>query len=124
MSDTLARKDDFEIRRKHLAKLTDEELKNYFWELADNVVSPLILLAKNHTSPAIERSVLLRMGFSSLEAKAIVDKVIQHHLISKGAGNVVYRFSVINKIPIRESGLILIQNFGWEALEASFEVTK
>ncbi len=124
MNDTLVRQDDFEARRKHLASMSDEELKNYFWSLADKAISPLIDLATTHTSPAIERSVLLRMGFSSLEAKAIVDKTIQHHLMGKGAGHVVYRYSTISKTSIREAGLHLIQNLGWEDVEASFEVTK
>ena len=124
MSDAFVRQDDFESRRKHLASMTDEELKNYFWALADKTVSPLIDLATTHTSPAIERSVLLRMGFSSLEAKAIVDKTIQHHLMGKGAGHVVYRYSTLCKTSIRDAGLHLIQNLGWEDVEASFEVSK
>ncbi len=124
MSDTIARKDDFEVRRKHLATMTDEELKNYFWNLADKAVSPLIDLATTHTSPAIERSVLLRMGFSSLEAKALVDKTIQHHLMGKGAGHVVFRYSTLRKISIREAGIQLMQSLGWEDVEASFEVAK
>lgn len=46
-----------------------------------------------YTSPAVERSVLLRMGFSSIEAKAIVDGCIEHNLIAHGAGNVIYRLA-------------------------------
>ena len=38
-------------------------------QLTGQLVDPLLELAKENTSPAIERSVLLRMGFSSLEAK-------------------------------------------------------
>ncbi|HQN74738.1 MAG TPA: ornithine aminomutase subunit alpha [Bacillota bacterium] len=122
MSNRKFREDDFEIRRKHLEQLSDEELKNRFWELADQTVTPLIDLAYKNTTPAIERSVLLRMGFSSLEAKDIVEKVINNGLIGKGAGHVVYRLSQIEKIDIREAGLKLISNHGWDKVKKSFGV--
>jgi D-ornithine 4,5-aminomutase subunit alpha len=122
LSNRKFREDDFEIRRKHLEQLSDEELKNRFWELADQTVTPLIDLAYKNTTPAIERSVLLRMGFSSLEAKDIVEKVINNGLIGKGAGHVVYRLSQIEKIDIREAGLKLINNHGWDKVKKSFGV--
>jgi len=122
LSNRKFREDDFEIRRKHLEQLSDEELKNRFWELADQTVTPLIDLAYKNTTPAIERSVLLRMGFSSLEAKDIVEKVINNGLIGKGAGHVVYRLSQIEKIDIREAGLKLISNHGWDKVKKSFGV--
>jgi len=122
LSNRKFREDDFEIRRKHLEQLSDEELKNRFWELADQTVTPLIDLAYKNTTPAIERSVLLRMGFSSLEAKDIVEKVINNGLIGKGAGHVVYRLSQIEKIDIREAGLKLIGNHGWDKVKNSFGV--
>ena len=62
----MERKDDFQARRQHLADLSDQELHQRFWDLLDQVVEPLAQLARTHTSPAIERSVLLRMGFSSI----------------------------------------------------------
>lgn len=86
----IKRADDFEIRRQHLKNLSDQELEQRFWDLAGKIVDPLIELARNNTTPAIERSVLLRMGFSSLEAKAIVENTIDRGLMGKGAGNVVY----------------------------------
>lgn len=118
------RPDDYEKRRKHLMNLTDEELYQKFWELADKACSPLIDLAYKNTSPAIERSVLLRMGFSSLEANTLVEKVILNELISKGAGHVVYRYSNLRKISIKEAGLELINDKGWKEVKASFEVKK
>ncbi|MBN2504337.1 MAG: ornithine aminomutase subunit alpha [Bacilli bacterium] len=124
MSQTQIRPDDFASRRKHLEKLTDNELKAYFWSLADKTVSPLIELAKTHTTPAIERSVLLRMGFSSLEAGAIVEKTIQHHLIGKGAGHVVYKYAKLTDLSIRNAGLTLMNGEGWDEIQASFEVRK
>jgi D-ornithine 4,5-aminomutase subunit alpha len=63
---------------------------------------------RENTSPAIERSVLLRMGFSSLEAKAIVDGCVEKSLLGHGAGNVVYRYSKHTGQEIREAGLALL----------------
>ncbi|HEY8364452.1 MAG TPA: ornithine aminomutase subunit alpha [Haloplasmataceae bacterium] len=120
----MTRQDDFEKRRKHLSQLSDEELKNRFWELANQVVQPLIDLAKTHTTPAIERSVLLRMGFSSIEAQSLVEKVIDNGLIGKGAGHVVYRLAQLKKLSIRDAGLALIANKYWDEVLASFGVVK
>ena len=117
------RTDDFASRRTHLANLSDQELKKRFWDLADKAVEPLIQLAYKNTTPAIERSILLRMGFSSIEASALVEKTIQHHLISKGAGHVVYRYSQLEKLSIREAGLKLIDDLGWHEVMESFGVT-
>ncbi len=116
------RPDDFALRRAHLEKLTDSELHRYFWSLADKAVAPLLALAKSHTSPAIERSVLLRMGFSSLEAKALVEKTIHHRLIGKGAGHVVFRYANLTKSELRTAGLELLEDIGWEKVAASFGV--
>jgi D-ornithine 4,5-aminomutase subunit alpha len=116
------RQDDFEKRREHLNNLSDEELYDLFWNYAQETCKPLIQLAYNHTSPAIERSVLLRMGFSSIEAKLLVDKTIDHRLMGKGAGHVVYRYAMISKKQIREAGLALINDHGWQEVIHSFEV--
>lgn len=124
MDKLLVREDDFEARREHLKDLTDEQLKERFWSLADQVVEPLMKLAKNHTTPAIERSILLRMGFSSLEAKALVDKVLDHGLIAKGAGHVVYRAAELKKCSIRDAGLSLIEGELWSEVAHSFGVSK
>jgi len=124
MEKSNVRIDDFETRRKHLVNLTDEELKARFWQLTDQTVAPLVTLAKTHTSPSIERSVLLRMGFSSLEAKTIVDQTIEHHLMGKGAGHCVYKYSVVTKKPIREAGLDLLKGEGWNIVMESFGVIK
>ena len=66
----------FAERRRHLAHLSDEELYTLFWELTEEVVEPLLQAGREYTTPAIERSILLRMGFSSLEAQAIVRGVM------------------------------------------------
>jgi D-ornithine 4,5-aminomutase subunit alpha len=123
MNNRKVREDDYLKRREHLASLSDEQLKQRFWELAEIAVNPLVDLAYKNTSPAIERSVLLRMGFSSLEAKNLVDKVINHGLISKGAGHVVYRLSKIENTEVRKAGLDLINDKGWDKVLKSFEVS-
>ena len=118
MKTNQTRTDDYPTRRAHLTSLSDTALKNRFWELANQAVLPMIDFAKTHTSPSIERSVLLRMGFSSLEAKALVDKVILHQLIGKGAGHVVYRFSLLQNCSVRAAGLALLHDQGWDEIKA------
>ena len=103
------RNDDFKERREHLDFYSDEELKTYFFELTDQLVHPILNLAFDYTTPAIERSVLLRMGFSSIEAKTITDKFFEHNLLSHGAGHIVYLYAKNNKLSIREAGLKLLE---------------
>jgi len=110
----------FEERRKHLANLSDDELKERFWELGEKIVEPLLELGKVNTSPSIERSVLLRMGFSSLEANQIVDGVLARNLLGKGAGHVVYRLSREKDISIRAAGLALCGDEYWDDVVGYF----
>jgi D-ornithine 4,5-aminomutase subunit alpha len=118
MKGLLKREDDYEARREHLKNLTDDELKSKFWGLIDQITDPLLDLAKTHTSPSIERSVLLRMGFSSIEAKPLVEMAIDHGLIGFGVGHVIYRISKEYGIEIRTAGLELIEGKHWDkALE-------
>jgi len=111
---------NFEERRKHLAHLTDEELKTRFWELGEKIVDPLLELGKTHTSPSIERSVLLRMGFSSIEATKIVNEVIARNLMGKGAGHVVYRLAKEKGLTIRAAGLALCDDEYWDDVTRFF----
>lgn len=121
MKGYIKRDDDFNNRRKHLANLTDEELKQRFWELAEKAVDPLLDLARTHTTPSIERSVLLRMGFSSLEAKPLVEGAVDRGLIGKGVGHVVYRISKDKNIPLRQAGLEMIEGKHWDDAVAIFK---
>ncbi|WIF94387.1 ornithine aminomutase subunit alpha [Caminicella sporogenes] len=114
MKGYIKREDDFQKRRKHLANLTDEELKARFWELLEKIVDPLLELARTHTTPSIERSVLLRMGFSSLEAKPLVEGAIDRGLMGKGVGHIVYRISKEKNIPLRQAGLEMIEGKHWD----------
>ncbi|MFW6119311.1 MAG: ornithine aminomutase subunit alpha [Petrotogales bacterium] len=118
------RRDNFKSRSKHLREMSDEELDRYFWELADRITEPLIDLAKDHTSPSIERSVLLRMGFNSLESKAIVDKLVKKGLLGKGAGHIVYRISRINNEDIIETGKKLASGELWDLVDQEFKGVK
>lgn len=121
MKGYIKREDDFQERRKHLANLSDEELKQRFWELAEKTVEPLLELARTHTTPSIERSVLLRMGFSSLEAKPLVEGAIDRGLIGKGVGHVVYRIAKEKNIPLRQAGLEMIEGKHWDDAVAIFK---
>ena len=113
---SLERSDDFEERRKHLRAMSDEQLHQRFWELAEQLVAPLISEARTHTSPAIERSVLLRMGFSSVEAKALVEQFGERELLHRGAGHLVLELAQIREIEVREAGLALLAGDGWGIL--------
>lgn len=118
MKGFMKREDDYAQRSAHLKGLSDEQLKERFWSLIEQVVDPMIDLAKTHTSPSVERSVLLRMGFSSIEAKPLVDGAIERGLMGKGVGHVVYKVSKDQNISIREAGLGLIEGKYWDlALE-------
>lgn len=117
----MSRIDDYKDRRQHLEHLSDEELEAKFWELAEKIVEPIVELAYTNTTPSIERSVLLRMGFSSLESKTIVDNAIDRGLIGKGAGHIVYRAAKENGISIRDAGLKLVQGEFWDEIAKSFK---
>ncbi|MGL5256451.1 MAG: ornithine aminomutase subunit alpha [Proteocatella sp.] len=117
----MKRADDFAQRRAHLANLSDQELYERFWALASDIVDPLLELGQKNTSPAIERSVLLRMGFSSIEAKAIVDGVIDRGLMGKGAGHVIYKLAKSQNIEVREAGVALAEGKLWTEAVALFK---
>ncbi|QMS85164.1 ornithine aminomutase subunit alpha [Candidatus Xianfuyuplasma coldseepsis] len=115
--------DDFETRREHLKHMSDQELKQYFLQLADKIVDPLLDLAYKNTSKSIERSILLRMGFNSLEAKTIVDILHENNLLRKGSGQCVYLVSKKFNVTIRKAGEFIENNKGIEFLLSHFEVT-
>jgi len=116
------RNDDFSTRREHLKNMSDQELRAYFLELSEKIVDPLLDLAYNHTSKSIERSILLRMGFSSIEAKAIVEVINEKNLLSKGAGHCVYALAQKKQITIHEAGLLIQEGLEIEYLMEYFKV--
>ncbi|UUX33504.1 ornithine aminomutase subunit alpha [Fundicoccus culcitae] len=111
---------NFEEARQPLAHLSDEALKDHFWELIDEIIAPLLKMGHEYTSPSIERSVIMRMGFSSTEATAIVDQVLKYDFMSKGAGHLVYRIAKENDLSIRQAGLELGEGKHWDQVEAIF----
>jgi len=110
------RPDDFASRRERLRALSDEELHAYFWSLVDEIVAPLIQEARTHTTPSIERSVLLRMGFSSIEAKALVDQLTERGLLGHGAGRLVMELAKRKGVTVREAGTAMLEGRYWEEL--------
>jgi D-ornithine 4,5-aminomutase subunit alpha len=112
----IERPDDFATRRARLSAMSDAELHSYFWSLADRIVAPLIEAARSHTTPSIERSVLLRMGFSSLEAQALVERMSQRDLLGHGAGRLVLELAKTKQISVRDAGVALLAGEYWQEL--------
>lgn len=112
------RKDDFSSRRKHLEGLSDEQLHAHFWSLVDRLVQPLVEEARTHTTPSIERSVLLRMGFSSLETRPLVNRMLEKGLLGRGAGNLILKLAQSKGLSVREAGIGLLEGKYWEELPA------
>lgn len=110
------RPDDFATRRRHLDALPDDDLQAYFWRLVEQIVQPLVEEARTHTSPAIERAVLLRMGFSSLETKPLVDQMFARGLLGHGAGHLILKLAQRKGLSVREAGLGLLAGTYWEDL--------
>ena len=110
------REDDFESRREALRLLSDSELHDHFWDLVEQIVAPLLDEAQTHTSPSIERSVLLRMGFSSIEAKKLVEAISERSLLAHGAGRLVLELAQSKGIDIREAGNELLAGRYWDDL--------
>jgi D-ornithine 4,5-aminomutase subunit alpha len=112
----MERADDYQKRRAHLKKLSDDQLKDYFWELIEKILAPIVEEARTHTSPSIERSVLLRMGFSSIEAKALVTMMTERGLLGRGAGRLVLTVAGKHGLDARNAGLALIDGAHWDDL--------
>lgn len=113
----MKRNDDFEVRRSAIRNLSDEQLHQRFWQLSQQLIEPMIDLAQEHTTPSIERSVLLRMGASSIEASTIVGYAIASGVIGSGAGHCVvkvmrhYHFSLRKAIEMCMDEAFFTQNF-------------
>ncbi len=100
----------FEARREQLRQMSDEELKTRFWELCNQVVEPIVDLARTHTSPSIERSVLLRMGIDSVSAHGVVERVYEAGLLGKGAGHVVLKVAQKTGKDVRSAAAAILEN--------------
>ncbi|HAP42765.1 MAG TPA: ornithine aminomutase [Spirochaetaceae bacterium] len=102
----------FEQRRDVLKKLSDQELKDRFWTLCNQVVQPIAELAKTHTSPSIERAVLLRMGVDSVTTHGVVTRVNEAGLLGKGAGQVLLKVSQKTGKDIRAAAQAILDDAG------------
>ncbi len=100
----------FDQRREELKKMSDAELKARFWQLCDQAIAPIVDLAKTHTSPSIERSVLLRMGIDSISSHGVVDRIYEAGLLGKGAGHVVLKLAQKNGTDVRTAAVAILEN--------------
>ena len=112
----LQRADDFETRRVRLKSLSDQELYDYFWALVDQVVAPLVEEARSHTTPSIERSVLLRMGLSSQESRELVVRMQECGLLGHGAGRLLLELARLKRIAPRQAASALLSGRYWDEL--------
>jgi D-ornithine 4,5-aminomutase subunit alpha len=116
----MVRPDTFHEVRKHLAGLSDEQLEARFWELSDEVVAPLVGLARTHTSPSIERSVLMRMGVDSRTCMAVVSECEKRGLLGHGAGHAVWVCMQSWGCDAPAAAARLAADEGWDLLEAKW----
>ncbi len=93
----------FEARRQQLRNMSDEQLKERFWELCNQMVEPMVEYGRKYTSMSIERSVLLRMGIDSVTSQGVVSRVNEAGLLGKGAGHVVLKLSQKLGVNLREA---------------------
>jgi D-ornithine 4,5-aminomutase subunit alpha len=56
------------------------------------------------------------MGFSSLETKPLVNRMLEKGILGHGAGNLVLKLAQRQGISVREAGLSLIDGKYWEEL--------
>ncbi|WP_168581562.1 D-ornithine 4,5-aminomutase subunit OraS [Gephyromycinifex aptenodytis] len=108
------------LRVEELSKLSDEDLKTRFWELSHQMMRPVVELARTHTSPSIERAVLLRMGIDSVSSHGVVDKIYEKGLLGKGAGHVVLKLSHERGLSLREAAALIVTDE--TVLDGLFEI--
>lgn len=116
----MSREDTYLQERGHVAGLSDAELEARFWELTRQVVDPLVALARTHTSPSIERSVLMRMGIDSPTCMAVVAECEKRGLLGHGAGQVVLRCGTTWGVPVPEAAARLAAGEGWDVVERTW----
>lgn len=118
--DGMVRPDTFNEVRQHLADLTDAELEASFWSLSKQCVDPMVDLARTHTSPSIERSVLMRMGIDSVTCKAVVAECETRQLLGHGAGHVVLVAMRAWGVDAPTAASRLASGEGWDVAEAKW----
>jgi D-ornithine 4,5-aminomutase subunit alpha len=68
----------------------------------------MVDLARTHTSPSIERSVLLRMGIDSVSSQGVVSTIHDAGLLGKGAGHVLLRLAQRQGIDVRAAAAAVL----------------
>lgn len=116
----MVRPDTYQDVRAHLSQLDDPALEARFWELSRQVVQPLIEIARTHTSPSIERSVLMRMGVDSVTCKAVVAECETRGLLGHGAGHVVLVCMQAWGCDAPEAARRLAAGEGWDLVDAKW----
>jgi D-ornithine 4,5-aminomutase subunit alpha len=112
----------YEQRRRELGEMTDEQLKARFWKLCGQAMDPVVELARTHTSPSIERSVLLRMGIDSLSSHGVVERIHRAGLLGKGAGHVLLLVAERRGTDVKGAAAAILEDeavLGGLALEGS-----
>ncbi|MFD9698195.1 D-ornithine 4,5-aminomutase subunit OraE [Lentzea sp. NPDC059081] len=95
-------------RLADLRALGLEKLRDRFWELAGLAVEPLAEFARAHTTPSIERSVLLRMGLDSVQAKELVDLAVREGWLGDGVGGVLRRHADVHTMTLDQAHAALL----------------
>jgi len=116
----VVRPDTYRTVREHLDALDDAALEARFWELSAEVVAPLVELARTHTSPSIERSVLMRMGVDSVTCQAVVAECEKRGLLGHGAGHVLLVCMRAWSLDAPAAARRLAAGEGWEVPEAKW----
>lgn len=116
----MVRPDTFHEVRKQLEGLSESELETRFWDLSRECVEPIVELARTHTSPSIERSVLMRMGIDSLRCQAVVAECEKRGLLGHGAGHVVWLCMREWGCDAPSAAARLADGEGWEIAEAKW----
>ncbi len=116
----MVRPDTFHEVREHLAGLSDAELEARFWELSNTIVEPLVELARAHTSPSIERSVLMRMGIDSRTCMAVAAECEKRGLLGHGAGHVVLVCMQVWECDASAAAARLAGGEGWDLVAERF----
>ena len=116
----MARDDTFHHVRRHLEGLTDEQLHQRFWGLTQQIIDPLVAMAATHTSPSVERSVLMRMGIDSRTCMAVVAECETRGLLGHGAGHVVLVCMQEWSVDAPAAAARLAAGEGWDIVSAKW----
>ena len=120
----MKRDDDYQVRRQSVANLSDKELEQRFCAARRDYIASRFSRMNPRQLEAVLTTegplVLLRMGFSSIEAKAIADGCVERNLLGHGAGNVVYRLAKAKEMDYIDAGKALCEGRLWDEAAAQF----